>query len=574
MEWQALATGVSRLANVVSRATRRGEAPQPKIYAFADERDAIMRDVRARVVEACRESKRPLIVQLNESANAEIRRLAADRAEAGSGELERWQKLARRLGKLSEAELLDELEGVVALTIDDIAGTFDPTVFFVAQRIAPAVVAAAMRPRSAVETLLDGGHGAALRRIVNVEGDFASLRGLAEQGTLIFVPTHCSNLDSLVLGEVLDREGLPPVIYGAGKNLFTNPILSFFMHHLGAYRVDRRIKAPLYKQTLKTYSQVMLERGYHSLFFPGGTRCRSGMVERSLKLGLAGTAVEAYARRCMRGDRRRLFFVPTTLNYAVVLEAQGLIEDWLRESSESQFLRAGDESSVWARWLAFFQQLRTYDAACVLRVGQARDPFGNLVDEQGRSHSPSGRVIDPMDYVLIDGEPKVDAARDAAYTRELGRRLVHDFHKETVIVASQLVCHMLLRALVVNTPGMDLFGRMRIRNDFTMPLSELVADVGAGVEALRELSLAGELHLSPYLRNFGAAEVVERARSALLYHQRCVFQIEGDQVRIGEPTLVLYYANRLVPWARALAERGSPEEVAAAAQISALARGQ
>ena len=52
------------------------------------------------------------------------------------------------------------------------------------------------------------------------------------------------------------------------------------MHNLGAYRVDRRLKHGLYKDVLKTYSCVLIERGYHSLFFPGGTRSRIGGVER------------------------------------------------------------------------------------------------------------------------------------------------------------------------------------------------------------------------------------------------------------------------------------------------------
>lgn len=56
--------------------------------------------------------------------------------------------------------------------------------------------------------------------------------------TMIYVPTHLSNLDSPVFAYALESAGLPPVTYGAGKNLFTNPVLSFFMRNLGAYRVD------------------------------------------------------------------------------------------------------------------------------------------------------------------------------------------------------------------------------------------------------------------------------------------------------------------------------------------------
>ena len=108
----------------------------------------------------------------------------------------------------------------------------------------------------------------ALGRVLRVQGDVEHLRGLQNEGSLVFVPTHSSNLDSIVLAQAMDISGLPPVVYGAGKNLFTNPIISFFMHNLGAYRVDRRIRVGLYKEVLKLYSQVMIERGYHSLFLP------------------------------------------------------------------------------------------------------------------------------------------------------------------------------------------------------------------------------------------------------------------------------------------------------------------
>ena len=52
------------------------------------------------------------------------------------------------------------------------------------------------------------------------------------------------------------------------------------MARLGAYNVDRRLRFDLYKEVLKTFSQVILENGLHSIFFPGGTRSRSGLIER------------------------------------------------------------------------------------------------------------------------------------------------------------------------------------------------------------------------------------------------------------------------------------------------------
>ena len=107
------------------------------------------------------------------------------------------------------------------------------------------------------------------------------------------------------------------------------------MHNLGAYRVDRRLKHGLYKDVLKAYSCILIERGYHSLFFPGGTRSRSGGIERRLKLGLAGTAIEAFARTAEAGKTQPVYFVPATLNYMLTLEAETLIDDFLQEEGKA-----------------------------------------------------------------------------------------------------------------------------------------------------------------------------------------------------------------------------------------------
>ena len=161
-------------------------------------------------------------------------------------------------------------------------------------------------------------------------GPWTSLENACDRGTVVVTPTHSSNMDSIVLALGLTLNGLPPVTYGAGKNLFTNPFISYFMQNLGAYRVDRRLRFSLYKAVLKEYSSVLLERGYHSLFFPGGTRSRSNMVEQRLKLGLLSTALNAYQNNLRKAERRRrVYVVPVTINYRLVLEAETLIDDYL-----------------------------------------------------------------------------------------------------------------------------------------------------------------------------------------------------------------------------------------------------
>ncbi|MFW6067842.1 MAG: 1-acyl-sn-glycerol-3-phosphate acyltransferase, partial [Myxococcota bacterium] len=266
----------------------------PAIFWFNSERRDIVREVVDRVVREHIGDHETLEVTLNDVGLNEIRRLANQRDAEAEEHLGEWRGLVRRIARMSEEEKRRALRRIVDDYARDVAGNFDPRVYHFARRVVPKLLTGVMRPSRLVPDLLRTDDY--VSRLLTVEGDVDLLRHLHSQGTLIYVPTHASNLDSIALAQALEMSGLPPVIYGAGKNLFTNPIISFFMHNLGAYRVDRRIKCELYKKVLKTYSCVMIERGYHSLFFPGGTRSRSGMIERHLKLGLAGSALEAFAR--------------------------------------------------------------------------------------------------------------------------------------------------------------------------------------------------------------------------------------------------------------------------------------
>lgn len=75
-----------------------------------------------------------------------------------------------------------------------------------------------------------------------ITGPVDRIRHLATKATVILVPTHFSNLDSIMIGYGMDMIGLPAFQYGAGLNLFNNRFLAFLMGNLGAYRLDRRKK--------------------------------------------------------------------------------------------------------------------------------------------------------------------------------------------------------------------------------------------------------------------------------------------------------------------------------------------
>jgi len=514
---------------------------QTPLMGFNAARPLIVDEVVRRVADSVRD---PLLA-LNDAAYHEIKRLGQ-----GGDEVAMWRTLARRLGRMSDAERRAKLHELAARYAWDVAGNFNPRVYSVVARAAVPVLASLLKPRSALKNLTKVGDLTALDGRVLVEGPIETLRQLASLGTLVFVPTHLSNLDSVVFGFALERAGLPPATYGAGKNLFTNPILSYFMHNLGAYRVDRRLRHALYKDVLKTYSSVLIERGYHSLFFPGGTRSRSGGVERRLKLGLAGTGIEAFARTAERGRPQRVFFVPATINYLLTLEAETLIDDFLQEEGKARYIIEDDESTRLGRIVEFVQKLLRMDGSCVIRFSSAVDCFGNRVDEAGRSHDVRDRVIDAKSYILgANDVPVRDAARDAQYTRELGDVVCAAFKRDTVAMATHVTASAAfarLRQAGGAVRGRDIFALMRHVDDVAVPRAELAADIERLASRARAMEDRGEIVLAPTVRaGNGEAILSEAIRAFTGYHAHAVLEPRGDDLLLVDNRLLFYYQNRL-----------------------------
>jgi glycerol-3-phosphate O-acyltransferase len=516
------------------------------IFGFNDARADIVRTVIERVVAG---TKDPLLA-LNDAAYHETKRLEGSRRPSDLRELVDWQRLARSIARMSEDERLARLRDLAEHYSWDVAGNFNPRVFQFSTRLVPPIVTALLAPSTFAHLVKSPSKLVsfdALDDKVIVEGPLAKLRSLVQHGTAVYVPTHLSNMDSILFGYALERAGLPPATYGAGKNLFTNPILSFFMHNLGAYRVDRRLRHNLYKEVLKTYSCVLLERGYHSLFFPGGTRSRSGGVERRLKLGLVGSAIEAYTRTILAGKERRLFFVPATINYLVTLEAETLIADFLSEAGKGRFIIEDDESSRFGRVASFMRKLLGMQGSVVIRFSEPVDLFGNSVDEKGRSHDRRGREIDPASYVKDHrGEVVLDPSRDAQYTRDLGEEICHAYARNTVVMSTHLVSAACFGRLRKASPAGDLFTVLRQRDAVTVPRDDLARDVAELRDRLLELERAGRVVVSDYIRTNSGGDLVARAmRTFAGYHSSPVLIPKPEGITLSDTNLLFYYQNRL-----------------------------
>jgi glycerol-3-phosphate O-acyltransferase len=312
----------------------------------------------------------------------------------------------------------------------------------------------------------------------------------------------------------------------------------------------------LYKVTLKTYSQVLIERGYHSLFFPGGTRERSGMVEQKLKLGLMGSALAAFSERVRRGDTRPIYIVPVTINYPLVLEAETLIDDYLKAKGQARYIIEDDEFSRMGRVANFAVKVMALDTTMIIRYGQPLDVFGNVVAADGTSRGPDGTVLEPTRYMERDGVPVDDPARDAEYTRQLGRAVADAFRRETVVLPTQLIGWVLFeRERQRGGPKLDLFTLLRTTSGDTHQWAELCTAVDRVRVRLVALEKAGEIRLDDTVRTAPVDTLVSEAVSTFgMYHTRAAVERVGEDVIVRDPKLLFYYGNRLSSWTDTLRE--------------------
>ena len=386
---------------------------------------------------------------------------------------------------------------------------------------------------------------------INITGETEHLRTLAQKGTIVMVPTHFSNLDSILIGWVISVLGLPAFIYGAGLNLFNIHIIARFLNSLGAYKVDRRKKNMLYLETLKTYSRQALQRGCHSLFFPGGTRSRSGKIEKRLKLGLLGTAIEAqrgnYQNPPSHG-REKIFIVPVTLNYNFVLEAPELIKQYLKHKGQERYYIENDRYSTSQKIAAFLFKFFTKGSNISVSIGKGMDVLGNHVDEEGNSYDKHGRSIETREYFTEDGKVvSQNQQREDEYTRMLSNKVVEEYHRINEVFASHLVAFTAFQIFRKRYLKLDLYNLLRLPDDNqVIDYDEFKRTFGSLLMRLYEMCDEGKVNVSPCLTGDPEKIISHGLKNVGMYHaKRPLIRNKKGDITTEDLNLLFYYQNRL-----------------------------
>ena len=142
------------------------------------------------------------------------------------------------------------------------------------------------------------------------------------KSSIVYVPSHKSHMDYLVLSYVLLDNHFNIPRKAAGKNLAFWPMGPFF-RKCGAFFIRRSFKgARLYTKVFSRYIKALVNEGYPIEFYIEGGRSRSGKLIAP-KTGFLAILIDAYNE----GYCDDMIFVPTSICYDRIIEEKSYLNE-------------------------------------------------------------------------------------------------------------------------------------------------------------------------------------------------------------------------------------------------------
>jgi glycerol-3-phosphate O-acyltransferase len=235
-------------------------------------------------------------------------------------------------------------------------------------------------------------------RAYEVEVDTAGLEQLRELNrshALVFLPTHRSYTDPLILAQVLHDNDFPRNHLLGGNNLAFWPIgplgkragLVFIRRSFG--------DDPVYKLAVREFFGYLVAKRFNVEWYIEGGRTRTGKL-RPPKYGLLhylATAID-------RGRADDVMLVPVSINYSRLHEVATMAEEQGGKSKSAEGLG----------WLAGYMRAQRG------RVGKVRIDFGEAISLKGalEEGAESGARLEKVAFRICDGINRVTPVMPAS----------------------------------------------------------------------------------------------------------------------------------------------------------------
>ncbi|HWS77911.1 MAG TPA: glycerol-3-phosphate 1-O-acyltransferase PlsB [Thermomonas sp.] len=174
---------------------------------------------------------------------------------------------------------------------------------------------------------------------------------------VVYVPSHRSHMDYLLLSYLLYTHGIVPPHIFAGINL-NLPVVGTLLRKGGAFFARRSFKGnALYSAVFREYMAQLVAGGYSIEYFIEGGRSRTGRLLQP-KAGSLAMTVRAYLRQ----PTRPVLFQPIYIGYEKLMEGRSYLDELTGKPKEKE--------SIWQLLGGIPKVLRSNFGQVVVNFGQ------------------------------------------------------------------------------------------------------------------------------------------------------------------------------------------------------------
>ncbi|CAD0358465.1 glycerol-3-phosphate 1-O-acyltransferase PlsB [Xanthomonas hortorum pv. cynarae] len=157
------------------------------------------------------------------------------------------------------------------------------------------------------------------------------LKQAAPGHEVVYVPSHRSHMDYLLLSYLLYERGIVPPHIVAGINL-NLPVVGTLLRKGGAFFIRRSIRGnALYSAVLSEYVAQLVAGGYSIEYFVEGGRSRTGRLLQP-KGGMIAMTLRAYLRQ----PRKPVLFQPVYIGYEKLMEGNSYLDELTGRPKEKE----------------------------------------------------------------------------------------------------------------------------------------------------------------------------------------------------------------------------------------------
>ena len=194
------------------------------------------------------------------------------------------------------------------------------------------------------------------------------LKAVAPGHEIIYVPSHRSHMDYLLLSYLLYDRGIVPPHIVAGINL-NLPVIGTLLRKGGAFFIRRSIRGSmLYSAVLSEYVAQLVAGGYSIEYFIEGGRSRTGRLLQP-KGGMISMTVRAFLRQ----PSRPVLFQPVYIGYEKLMEGSSYLDELTGKPKEKE--------SIWSLLWGIPRVLRQNYGQVVVNYGEPI-ALGTVLAEQ------------------------------------------------------------------------------------------------------------------------------------------------------------------------------------------------